>query len=238
MLALIMAVSQAFNATKDLHFVASFGMWIAIVLPVWMLNAVPIRLILQVTRQPYLVGLMLAMSVALIVSIPQTLYVQFLVKLIVNETVSFEHMFISILAVSLSVTVLVYVLTAGAGNMSFQNKSAGNKNTDQSVDISNPKLLTDQLPPEIGENIISMHAEDHYLRVVTDKGEALILMRLRDAIAAMNVDAGMQTHRSHWVATTSNPGLIKQNGKPALKLDDGRTVPVSRHYLRAVRIML
>ena len=151
----------------------------------------------------------------------------------VNETVSFELMFIRVLAVSLSVTVLVYVLTAGAGNI-----SAGNKYADQAVGISNPKLLTDQLPPEIGENIISMHAEDHYLRVVTDKGEALILMRLRDAIAAMNVDAGMQTHRSHWVATTSNPALIKQNGKSALKLDDGRIVPISRHYLRAVRTML
>ena len=57
---------------------------------------------------------------------------------------------------------------------------------------------------------MSMHAEDHYLRIVTDKGEALVLMRLRDAIGAMNTDDGMQTHQSHWVSTSSNPVLIRQ----------------------------
>lgn len=233
LLALILSVSQAFDTMKDLHFLASFGIWIIIVLPVWMLDAVPIRWILQMSRQPYLMGLMLAMSVALIASFPQTLYIQSCFKFMVHETVSFEIMFIRVLAISLSVTVLVYVLVGGADNIVSRNTS-----TDLSLGASNPKLLTNQLPPEIGGNIMSMHAEDHYLRIVTDKGEALVLMRLRDAIGAMNTDDGMQTHRSHWVSTSSNPVLIRQNGKPTLQLFDGRMVPVSRQFLSNVRAAL
>ena len=143
---------------------------------------------------------------------------------------SFEVIFVRVLAISLSVTTLVYVLTVDKVNLANQDRVPKHL-----LDASNAKFLTDHLPPEIGINILSMHAEDHYLRIVTDKGEALILMRLRDAIASMSEDAGIQTHRSHWVSATSNPILIKHNGKPALELCDRRKVPVSRHYLSAVR---
>ena len=155
-----------------------------------------------------------------------------------NQTIAFETTFVQVLAVSLSITILVYVLTGSAVRIASPDEANRNEASDLSEVNSSAKFLTDQLPPEIGINIISIHAEDHYLRVVTDKGEALILMRLRDAIAAMSKNAGMQTHRSHWVAGASNPELIRQNGKPALMLDDGRTVPVSRHYVRAVRASL
>lgn len=244
MLAAILAIAQAFGVGKNLHFVASFAIWIVVIFPVWMLVALPIRWILQATRQSYLVGLMLAISTALLASIPQTLYIQFCFDLMLNQTIAFETTFVQVLAVSLSVTILVYVLTGGIIHIASQSNPVSKSNpgdykfSDPLSDKSNAKFLTDQLPPEIGINIISIHAEDHYLRVVTDKGEALILMRLRDAIAAMSADAGMQTHRSHWVAGASNPELIRQNGKPALMLDDGRTVPISRHYLRAVRAYL
>jgi DNA-binding LytR/AlgR family response regulator len=147
-----------------------------------------------------------------------------------DEVASFELIFIRVLAISLSTTIFVYVLTVGKVNLNNQARTPKHV-----LDTSNAKFLTDNLPSEIGINILSMHAEDHYLRIVTDKGEALILMRLRDAIASMGEDAGIQTHRSHWVSATSTPVMIKQNGKPALELRDGRTVPVSRHYLRAVR---
>ncbi|WP_190275450.1 LytTR family DNA-binding domain-containing protein [Candidatus Puniceispirillum marinum] len=238
MFAAILAVSQAFGVGKNFHFVASFAIWVVVIFPVWMLVALPIRWVLQATQQSYLVGLMLAISTALLASIPQTLYIQFCIGLTLNQTIAFETTFIQVLTVSLSITILVYVLTGSAVRIASLDEANRNKASDLSENNSSAKLLTDQLPPEIGINITSIHAEDHYLRVVTDKGEALILMRLRDAIAAMSKDAGMQTHRSHWVSDASNPELVRQNGKPALMLDDGRTVPVSRHYLRAVRASL
>ena len=151
-------------------------------------------------------------------------------EFVVDEAAFFELIFVRVLVISLSVTILIYVITGGQIDLAIKDKITDHVNHSQGT-----KLLTDQLPSEIGINILSMHAEDHYLRIVTDKGEALILMRLRDAIASMGEDAGIQTHRSHWVSATSTPVMIKQNGKPALELRDGRTVPVSRHYLSAVR---
>jgi hypothetical protein len=56
--------------------------------------------------------------------------------------------------------------------------------------------LLNRLPREIGTELIAMEAEDHYLRVHTQAGSALILMRLSDAVAAAGADAGVQVHRS------------------------------------------
>jgi len=48
---------------------------------------------------------------------------------------------------------------------------------------------------------MALTAEDHYLRVITDKGSALILMKFEDALAALNGYPGIQTHRSWWLAS-------------------------------------
>ena len=76
MLAFILAVSQAFDAMQDFHFIAAVGIWIIAILPVWLMDAIPIRWILQTNKQSYLLEFMLTMSVVLIASIPQTLYIQ------------------------------------------------------------------------------------------------------------------------------------------------------------------
>ena len=42
-------------------------------------------------------------------------------------------------------------------------------------------LLLEQLPPHLGSEILYIQNEDHYIRVHTAHGSALLLMRLRDA---------------------------------------------------------
>lgn len=42
--------------------------------------------------------------------------------------------------------------------------------------------------------------EDRYLRIHTDGGSDLILMRLRDAVGELAGADGLQVHRSFWVA--------------------------------------
>lgn len=49
--------------------------------------------------------------------------------------------------------------------------------------------------------LLALEAEDHYLRVHTDRGSTLILMRLRDAAEALGPSAGWQPHRSFWLAS-------------------------------------
>lgn len=60
-------------------------------------------------------------------------------------------------------------------------------------------------------------------------------MRLSDAIKETAPVAGMQVHRSHWVALDAVASATRKNGKPVLTLENGTEVPVSRTYLDAVR---
>ena len=59
----------------------------------------------------------------------------------------------------------------------------------------------DRLPLRLrGATIRAVQAEDHYLRLHTDRGSDLILMRLSDAVSELEGLEGARTHRSWWVA--------------------------------------
>ncbi|MFK7828674.1 MAG: LytTR family DNA-binding domain-containing protein [Congregibacter sp.] len=91
-------------------------------------------------------------------------------------------------------------------------------------------LLMDQLPENLGRNIIALKAEEHYTRVFTDSGEALVLIRFRDAVALLDDLDGVQTHRSYWVKRDSVDQLRKDGRSSTLRLTTGLEVPVSRSY--------
>ncbi len=107
---------------------------------------------------------------------------------------------------------------------------------------ANPETVTGQLPRfaerlPIGlqsARILALSAEDHYLRVHTDAGDALILMRLSDAIAEIEAANGLQTHRSWWVARDAVTSAKRSESKGVISLANGVEVPVSRTYLKAV----
>ena len=96
--------------------------------------------------------------------------------------------------------------------------------------------LAEKLPVKLRRApILSLTAEDHYLRVRTGAGEALILMRLTDAIAACETLDGARTHRSWWVARQAVSDAQKGDGRGTLILQDGTEAPVSRTYYPALR---
>ncbi|HWU50630.1 MAG TPA: LytTR family DNA-binding domain-containing protein [Asticcacaulis sp.] len=84
-------------------------------------------------------------------------------------------------------------------------------------------------------DIYALAAEDHYLRVFTSAGEALILMRLYDAIRELDGVEGSQTHRSWWVAKAAVADAARGDGKAVLTLKNGVAAPVSRSYVKALR---
>jgi DNA-binding LytR/AlgR family response regulator len=86
-----------------------------------------------------------------------------------------------------------------------------------------------------GASIRAVQAEDHYLRIHTDRGSDLILMRLSDALDELEGLEGSQTHRSWWVARDAVREVARGDGRATLTLDGGLTAPVSRRYARALR---
>ena len=92
-----------------------------------------------------------------------------------------------------------------------------------------------RIPAHLGSDLLALGAEDHYLRVLTPLGSDLILMRLSDALGELGPEAGLQVHRSWWVAKDAVRELRRDGARTVLVLCNGLEVPVSRTYLAAVR---
>ena len=92
-----------------------------------------------------------------------------------------------------------------------------------------------QVPAALGQDIVYLMAELHYLRVVTTGGKALVLYNLRDAIDELPADAGIQTHRSFWAAFAHIEKVVTRDGRTVLSMRDGSAVPVSRRQTTRVR---
>jgi len=98
-----------------------------------------------------------------------------------------------------------------------------------------PARLLARLPAAVGEELLALEAEDHYVRVHTARGSALLLMRFADAIAELDGRPGLQVHRSWWVARTAVTGAVKAGRRASLVLVGGLIVPVSRAAMPQAR---
>ncbi|MEL6686669.1 MAG: LytTR family DNA-binding domain-containing protein, partial [Pseudomonadota bacterium] len=76
--------------------------------------------------------------------------------------------------------------------------------------------------------ILAVSSDDHYVKVQTDRGDAIIRMRLADAIAHLASLDGQQVHRSWWVARSAVDHVTRDSSGLSLHLAQGQTVPVSR----------
>ena len=84
------------------------------------------------------------------------------------------------------------------------------------------------LPFHLGVDIQLLSAEDHYVRVVTTKGNALIRYRFSDALKEVRDIPGIQAHRSHWIATSAIERINHDGKTYRVALRTGREIPVSR----------
>ena len=92
-----------------------------------------------------------------------------------------------------------------------------------------------RLPKTLGKDIISLQAQDHYVKVTTVRGSELILLRLADATQELAELDGTRVHRSWWVSRKHVSDLIRENDKWIAVLTNDETVPVSRTYSKKVR---
>jgi hypothetical protein len=83
--------------------------------------------------------------------------------------------------------------------------------------------------------VLCLQMEDHYVRVHTASGSRLVLATLSQAIAALGRAAGLQVHRSWWVADKAVAGAEAHGRNLRLVLTNGLTAPVARTSVAAVR---
>ncbi len=139
---------------------------------------------------------------------------------------------IDLVTLAIYCTVISSAVTLLGGLLASQTKPAAL--APDAMAPTEPALL-DRLPRPQRGRLIHLAVSDHYVDVTTDKGTSLVLMRLADAIRETAPIAGMQVHRSHWVALDAVTRGTRQKGKPVLELENGARVPVSRTYIEAAR---
>ncbi len=100
-----------------------------------------------------------------------------------------------------------------------------------------PTGVFGRLPARLGREVQLLVAAEHYLRVVTPLGEAMVLYRLGDAIRDMEAAGivGVQVHRTYWIATAAIAAQHREGSRLSLETRGGQLVPVSRSYKQALK---
>lgn len=143
----------------------------------------------------------------------------------------------SILATTVTITLAVTVLVGLFRNEGEPASAAGPMQPAFTTPAPRPgSAFLARLPVETGRDLVSLTMQDHYIEVRTRTGSTLLLMRLSDAIRELDGVAGMQIHRSHWVARGAVARLIRDDGRMQVELVDGRRLPVSRSFAPDVRL--
>ncbi|MEM7295480.1 MAG: LytTR family DNA-binding domain-containing protein [Pseudomonadota bacterium] len=92
-----------------------------------------------------------------------------------------------------------------------------------------------RVPARLGQTLVALSAELHYLRVHTTEGETLILFPFGRAVDLLQAEHGMQIHRSHWVALDQIDEVISRDSRMSCRMIGGLTLPVSRRYRAALK---
>lgn len=104
------------------------------------------------------------------------------------------------------------------------------------ADTTSPAETTPTLPlpPGFGP-VRALKGEDHYVRVIGDGREELILMRMRDAIERLGPTDGLRLHRSWWVAKDA-VASVRRDGRTAMvRLTTGHEASVARDMMPQLR---
>lgn len=129
----------------------------------------------------------------------------------------------------------VFIISAAISGVGYLSEKAQLRSSDTPPKALRPALM-DRLPPNLRDaTLLAITSEDHYVRLFTDAGEHLTLMRLSDAEDLAKPLAGLKPHRSWWVAEAGVDTISRKGGKLLIVLKSGQVVPVSRSGAKLVR---
>ena len=97
------------------------------------------------------------------------------------------------------------------------------------------KSMIETVPRSLGDDIIRVNAQDHYVEVVTTGGSALLTEQFGDCVEKLELLDGIQCHRSHWVSLAHVKGVARSGSSYICTLSNGDEVPVSRRRYSALK---
>lgn len=190
----------------------------------------------EATGLPHTAGRLLAFVVA---SVPLTL----LVTMMVTQTgfadtlrwPGFWTMYLYICVISVLASVVMATVFGRKDDRRTAAAVSGTQSDEPAAspppDSSSPSL---PLPPGFGP-VCALKGEDHYVRVIGEAREELILMRMRDAIERLDNANGLRVHRSWWVAKAAVASVHREGRTAILTLRSGHEAPVARDMMPQLR---
>lgn len=98
--------------------------------------------------------------------------------------------------------------------------------------------IESMIPAHKSGAIISMSSQDHYVEIVTENGSHLERLTMKNAVELVPETAGLQVHRSHWVAYNAMQSLEKSADRHVVILRNGAKISVGKTKVAEVQAYL
>lgn len=226
----VLGLSGPFGTGARLSLLAGLGYWITVVLGSYGIGALGAALIRpRLSPGPDRIGARLLRVTGL--ALPSTLGVALFVLGVNLAVFGWLPRGWALVEFSVTLLAITWIVTALIDLVPSSTQSAGPAQADPP---DRPAIL-DRVPLEKRGALVALSAEDHYVRIMTDTGDTLVLMRLRDAIRETAPAAGGQVHRSHWAAWDQVTAVSRRGDGAMLTLTTGARLPVSRANMPRLR---
>lgn len=126
---------------------------------------------------------------------------------------------------SLGLSALVAVFAYRAADMAQKHLSARALRHPSEPSL---RSVIPSAPHSLGDDLIRVEAQDHYVRLVTSDGTATLKLAFSECVSALDPFRGIQCHRSHWVRFRHVKKLRRAGSAYVCILSDETEVPVSR----------
>ncbi|MDO9370557.1 MAG: LytTR family DNA-binding domain-containing protein [Sphingopyxis sp.] len=186
----------------------------------------------EATGLPHLAGKLLALVVA---CVPLTLIVTMMaMRMSFGDALrwpGFWTMYLYIWVIAVVASITMAAIFGRRGHLAVAPEPPAPSGPMRPAEPAAPAL---PLPPGFGP-VRALKGEDHYVRIIGERSEEMVLMRMRDAIDRLGNDDGLRVHRSWWVARDAVASVRRDGRTAIIMLTGGREVPVARDMMPQLR---
>ena len=111
------------------------------------------------------------------------------------------------------------------------------KDSRRNINPKNIPFLA-RISEELGNHLISLSIQDHYVEVVTKLGREMIYLSFSEAMEELKKYPGIQIHRSHWVSQEALVSIVKEGRSTFATTSDGRKLPISAPFRKPAEELL
>nr|WP_132561486.1 LytTR family DNA-binding domain-containing protein [Rhizobium sullae] len=225
---LIFAVSGPYGTSERMTAGQRLGYWLVVQAAAWSI-AILCSVIAEVVLRRHIASMFWRMMLGSVAAALPIGYALSLIDVIFDGTRHLMHSGLQRAFFAVPLCALFCLLTYMAMNERIKEVVATSGSTPR------PPSILDRLKPQNRGELLRLSVQDHYTEIVTSLGRELVLLRFADALRETGGTAGLQVHRSHWIADAHVERLKRDNGKLLILTHDGFEIPVSRSYAAEVR---